>query len=56
MCPIRYPSNKCSKILVTISQSSVIEKRHGAMQKLFIKKDLKKMDTKVFEILKTMGT
>jgi hypothetical protein len=26
------------QVLVTISQSFVIEKRHGAMQKLFIKK------------------
>jgi hypothetical protein len=32
--------------------------RHGAMQKLFIKKEKKveKMDTKVSEIFKAMGT
>ena len=34
-----------------LSQSFVAEKRHGAMQKYW-----KKMDTKMSEILKTMGT
>ena len=47
------------QVLVAISQSFV-EKRHGAMKNLFIKKekndDEKKMDTKVYEIFKTMGT
>ena len=36
------------QVLVAISQSFVVEKRHGAMQKLFIKKEekkeMKKMD------------
>jgi hypothetical protein len=32
-----HPPNKCSKVLVT--QSFVVEKRHGAMQNLFIKKE-----------------
>ena len=50
------------QVLVAISQSFVAEKRHGAMQKLFIKKERKekkwweKMDTRVLEIFKTMGT
>ena len=46
------------QVLVAISQSFVAEKRHGAMQKLFIKKRKRseKMDTKVSEISKTMGT
>ena len=43
------------QVFVAISQSFVTEKRHGAMQKLFIKKE-KKMDTKVSEIFKTMDT
>ena len=30
------------QVLVAISQSFVAEKRHGAMQKLFIKKERKK--------------
>ena len=47
------------QVLVAISQSFVVEKRHGAMQKLFIKKEEKKRWEKngqVFEIFKTMGT
>ena len=49
------------QVLVAISQSFVAEKRHGAMQKLFIKKreekrDEKKMDTKVSKIFKIMGS
>jgi hypothetical protein len=36
-----------------LSQSFVAEKRHGAMQKLFIKK---KKNGQVSEILKIMGT
>ena len=45
------------QVLVTISQSFVAEKRHGAMQKLFIKKE-KKRDEKMDKcpIFKTMGT
>jgi hypothetical protein len=38
---IGYSPNKYSKVLVAISQSFVTEKRHGAMQKLFIKKEKK---------------
>ena len=50
------------QVLVAISQNFVAEKRHGAMQKLSRKKEKKrkkeftKIDTKVSEILKTMGT
>ena len=47
------------QVLVAISQGFVAEKRHGAMQKLFIKKEKKKEMRKngqVFEIFKTMGT
>ena len=47
------------QVLVAISQSFVEEKRHGAMEKLFIKKKKKRRDEKnrqVSEILKTMGT
>jgi hypothetical protein len=36
--PIGYTSNKCSKFLVLSLKSFVVEKRHVAMQKLFIKK------------------
>ena len=39
ICPIGYPSNNCSKVLIAISQSFVVEKKHVAMQKLFIKKE-----------------
>ena len=53
---IGYPPNKCSKFLLLSLKSFVVEKRQGAMQKLFIKKELKKMDTKVSEIYKTIGT
>ena len=48
------------QVLVAISQSFDTEKRHGAMQKLFKKREkekkkkLKKMD--VSKISKTMGT
>ena len=44
---------------MAISQGFVAEKRHGAMQKLFIKKRRKKERRKngqVFDIIKTMGT
>ena len=50
------------QVLVVISQSFVVEKRNGAMQKLLKKEkqreknDEKKIDTKVSEILKTMGS
>ena len=45
-----------------LSQSSIVEKRHGVMQKLFIKKRKKRKEKKVekngqvSEIYKTMGT
>ena len=48
------------QVLVAISQSFVVEKRHGAMQKLFIKKKGKKeiweKNGQVSKISKTMGT
>ena len=54
------------QILVTISQKFCCRKETWAMQNLFIKKkkkkkknddeELKKMDTKVSEIFKTIGT
>ena len=48
------------QVLVAISQSFAAEKRHGAMQKLFIKKDRRKKrvekNRQVSEIFKTMGT
>ena len=46
------------QVLVSISQSFVVEKRHGAMQKLFMKKKKKRVEKngQVSEILKTMGT
>ena len=57
---IGYPPNKCSKFLLLSLKSFVAEKRHEAMQKLFIKKTktgrVEKMDTKMSEISKTMGT
>ena len=37
-----YPPNKCSKFLLLSLKSFVVEKRHGAMQKLFIKKQREK--------------
>ena len=47
------------QVLVAISQSFVTEKRHGAMQKLFIKKkkngEMRK-NGQVSEIFKIMGT
>ena len=44
-----------------VSKVSVVEKRHGAMQKLFMKKKKKRKkrvekNGQVFEISKTMGT
>ena len=47
------------QVLVDISQSFVAEKRHRAMQKLFIKNGRKKEMRKngqLSEIFKTMGT
>ena len=48
------------QVLVAISQGFVAEKRHGAMQKLFIKKQKTKKEMikngQVSEIFKTMGT
>jgi hypothetical protein len=51
------------QVLVTIFQSFVAEKRHGAMQKLFMKKERKEEKSvnkekngQVSEISKTMGT
>ena len=52
---IGYPPNKCSKFLLLSLKSFVAEKRHGSMQKLFIKKERKKK-WQVSEIWKTMGT
>jgi hypothetical protein len=46
---INAPSSCCY-----LSQSFVVEKRHGAIQKLFIKKEQK--NGQVSEISKTMGT
>ena len=43
------------QVLVVISQSFVVEKRNGAMQKLLIKKRIKK-NGQVSEISKTMDT
>ena len=56
---IGYPPNKCSKLLLLSLKSFVAKKKHGAMQKLFIKKKEKKEMRKngqVSEIFKTMGT
>ena len=36
---IEYPVNKCSKFLLPSLKSFVAEKKHVAMQKLFIKKE-----------------
>ena len=58
ICPIGYPPNKCSKFLLLSLKSFIAEKKHVAMQKLFIKKR-KKSDEKngqVSKIFKTMGT
>ena len=48
------------QVLVTMSQSFVAEKRHGAMQKLFMKKRrekrVEKKNGQVFEIFKILGT
>ena len=45
------------QILVAISQKKfVAEKRHGAMQKLFIKKEERWKNGQGFKILKTKGT
>ena len=52
-----YPPNKCSKFLFLSLKSFVAEKRHGAMQKLLIKKEKKdEKKGQVSKILKTMGT
>jgi hypothetical protein len=55
-----HPPNKCSKILLLSLKSFVAEKRHGAMQKLFMKKKKKEKrvekNGQVSEILKTMRT
>ena len=39
---IGYPPNKYSKFLLLSLKSFITEKNHGAMQKLFIKKERKK--------------
>jgi hypothetical protein len=39
MYPIGYPLNKCSKFLLISLKSFVAEKRHVAMQKIFMKKE-----------------
>jgi hypothetical protein len=48
--PHRKPLNKCSKFLLLSLKNFVAEKRHVAMQKLFIEKVLKK-NTQVSERL-----
>jgi hypothetical protein len=42
----RHPPNKCSKFLLLSLKSFVAEKRHWAMQKLFIKKEREKVKKK----------
>jgi hypothetical protein len=57
--PIGQPSNKCSEFLLLSLKSFVTEKKHVAMQNLFIKKKEKKSIEKneqVSKISKTMGT
>ena len=46
------------QVLVAISQSFIVEKRHGAMQKLFIKKEKRRIEKKWTSVqdIKTMGT
>ena len=48
---INAPSSSCY-----LSKVFVAEKKHGAMQKLFIKKRREMKNGQVSEILKTMGT
>ena len=57
-CQVSHPPNKCSKFLLLSLKSSVAKKRHGAMQKLFIKKKKKELrkNGQVSEIFKIMGT
>ena len=46
------------QVLIAISKKIVVEKKHGVMQKLFIKKRKKERlkNGQVSEILKTIGT
>jgi len=45
------------QVFVAISQKFVVEKKHWATQKLFIKKEKKtRKNREVSEIFKTMGT
>ena len=55
---IGSPQNKCSKLLLLSLKSFVAEKKHWAMQKLFMKKQKKELrkNGQVSEIFKTMGT
>ena len=39
-----HPSNKCSKFLLLSLKSFVAEKKHGAMQNLFMKKRKEEKD------------
>jgi hypothetical protein len=38
ICPIEYPPNKCSKVLIAISQSLVAEKEAWGYAKVIHKK------------------
>ena len=59
---VRFPLKiNASSSCFYLSQSSIAEKRHGAMQKLFIKEEKKGKkkswkNGQVSEIFKTMGT
>ena len=44
---IGYPPNKCSKFLLLSLKSFIAEKKHWAMQKLFINKEREKKWTSV---------
>ena len=52
ICPIGYSPNKCSKFLLLSLKSSAVEKKHVAMQKLFIKKERDKKNGQMSELLK----
>ena len=49
---IGYPPNKCSKFLLLSLKSFVVEKKHWAMQKLFIKKEKKRVEKKMDKCLR----
>jgi hypothetical protein len=61
ICLIGFPSTQqMLQVLIDISLKVLLQKRHGAMQELFIKKKERKKELEkngqVSEILKTMGT